>query len=70
MFGFTVPVAPADAPGGRPAHAAGRPPATPPQALRPGIEVLVVEDNAVVAASLVALQNVVGAAQVATAQRG
>ncbi len=55
VFGFTVPAAPADAPvADRPALQE-RPPAAPPQALRPGIEVLVVEDNAVVAASLVAL---------------
>lgn len=55
VFGFTVPAAPADAPvAARPALQE-RPPAAPPQALRPGIEVLVVEDNAVVAASLVAL---------------
>lgn len=55
VFGFTVPAAPADAPvADRPALQES-PPAAPPQALRPGIEVLVVEDNAVVAASLVAL---------------
>lgn len=55
VFGFTVPAAPADAPvADRPALQE-RPPAAPPQPLRPGIEVLVVEDNAVVAASLVAL---------------
>ncbi|MDN4591344.1 hybrid sensor histidine kinase/response regulator [Xenophilus aerolatus] len=57
VFGFTVPAAPADAPvADRPAlRQSPTVAATPPQALRPGIEVLVVEDNAVVAASLVAL---------------
>ncbi|MDQ8017242.1 MAG: ATP-binding protein [Bordetella sp.] len=56
VFGFTVPAAPADAPvADRPALRHIPPAATPAQPLRPGIEVLVVEDNAVVAASLVAL---------------
>lgn len=55
VFGFTVPAAPADAPVADHPALQERPPAAPPQALRPGIEVLVVEDNAVVAASLVAL---------------
>lgn len=55
VFGFTVPAAPADAPAADRPALQERPPAAPPQALRPGIEVLVVEDNAVVAASLVAL---------------
>ncbi|MDI3382215.1 ATP-binding protein [Xenophilus aerolatus] len=55
VFGFTVPAAAADAVvADRPAPQE-RPPSAPPQALRAGIEVLVVEDNAVVAASLVAL---------------
>lgn len=50
-----MPAAPADAPVAEPPALQENPPAAPPQALRPGIEVLVVEDNAVVAASLVAL---------------
>lgn len=54
VFGFELPAAPADAPVAAPAPAA-QPRSGAAHALRPGLAVLVVEDNAVVADSLSAL---------------
>lgn len=54
VFGFELPAAPADAPMAAPAPAA-QPRSGAARALRPGLAVLVVEDNAVVADSLSAL---------------